>query len=394
MPSTTKGLLTINAGSSSLKVAAFRDDSLDRLGTVNVTDIGHAASVTSAVAGVRQTEALARLGDHHAALRAAVEVLERRLGQIEWTGVGHRVAHGRDYLRPQIIDVAVRSTIEALVPLAPLHQPHNLAGIAAAERLAPNALQVACFDTSFHRTIPDVAKRYALPYALSADGIEAYGFHGLSYEYIASVLPEHLGARANGRVIVAHLGSGASMCAMRERKSIATTMGFTPLDGLPMATRSGALDPGVVLHLLEGHKMSVAAVRDLLYSRSGLLGVSGISDSMKELVESSDRRAVEAVELFVYRAACAIGSLAAALGGLDAVVFTGGIGENSNAIRSQIACRLAWLGVEIDEPAHAGGRVVFSTPTSPVALCAVATDEEVMIARHVAELASVRSGRV
>ncbi len=379
-------LLTINAGSYSLKTAVFREDSLERLVAVEVTGIDHVATMTWSMGGDRQVEKLAGISDHDTALSAVLERLRQRLGRIEWKAVGHRVTHGFDCLQPRIVDTELRSYLEALIPLAPLHQPHNLAGITAAERLAPSALQVACFDTSFHRTIPDVARRYALPRELSADGIEAYGFHGLSYEYIASILPSHLGPRADARVIVAHLGSGASMCAMRERKSVATTMGLTPLDGLPMATRSGALDPGVILYLLETRKMDVADVRDLLYQRSGLLGASGVSDSMKELLASADRGAAEAVELFVYRGSRAIGSLAAALGGLDALVFTGGIGENSAPIRSRIVHQLSWLGAQIDERAHADGRAVFSDALSRVSLVVLPTDEEAMIARHVAAL--------
>jgi acetate kinase len=382
-------LLTINAGSSSLKVAVFRDDALERLGTILVTGLGHGATMTSTFAGPPERVervALDGAGDHDAALDRVLAALAQRLGPVTWRAVGHRVAHGRDHAGPRIIDDEARAALHALIPLAPLHQPHNLAGIAAAERLAPGALQVACFDTSFHRAMPEVARRYALPAALRADGIEAYGFHGLSYEHIASVLPDHLGATADARVIVAHLGSGASMCAMRARTSVATTMGFTPLDGLPMGTRCGDLDPGVVLYLLEARGHSVAEVRDLLYLRSGLLGVSGISDSMQALLASPARAAAEAVELFVYRASGAIGALAAALGGLDALVFTGGIGENSATIRSQIVRQAAWLGAEIDEPAHAAGRAVFSTATSAVALCVLPADEEAVIARHVAAI--------
>jgi len=379
----TPCIVTINAGSSSLKVGVFHARSLARLATVHVEQLGHAAMLHAWIDGVHQTAALDGTADHDAALSATVAWLDHRLGRMEWRAVGHRVTHGRHRLGPQLVDPALITALRALVPLAPLHQPHNLAGIAAAARLAPSAMQLACFDTAFHRSIPDVARRYALPHALSAD-VEAFGFHGLSYEYIASVLPSHLGARAEARVIVAHLGSGASMCAMRGRASIATTMGFTPLDGLPMATRCGALDPGALLYLLETRRLSIDELRDVLYLQSGLLGVSGISDSMKELVASPARSAAQAVELFVYRAAGAIGSLAAALGGLDALVFTGGIGEHSPEIRARIASATAWLGAELDERAHADGRAVFSTPASAVSLCVVPTDEELVIARHVA----------
>jgi acetate kinase len=336
-----KGILAVNAGSSSLKVAAFRADSLERIATVELDDLGDR--------------------DHDSAFADALP----KLGAHEWIAIGHRVVHGRELLGPHVVDAKLRAELETLIPLAPLHQPHCLAGIDAARRLAPHALQVACFDTAFHRTVPDVARRYALPAEYAE--IEAYGFHGLSYEYIASVLPDHLGPRARGRVIVAHLGSGASMCAMRDRTSIATTMGFTPLDGLVMGTRPGALDPGAVLYLIEQRGLTAAQVRELLYHHSGLLAVSGRSASMQVLLASHDRRAAEAVELFVYRATTAIGSLAAALGGLDALVFTGGIGEHSATIRDRITAGARWLG--------------------DFAVAAIATDEELVIARHAQILA-------
>jgi acetate kinase len=345
-----KQLLTINAGSSSLKVAAFDAVSLERIARVEVDGIGDREQP-----------------DHETALRAAFERLTNQIGVSEWAAMGHRVVHGGDLLGPRIVDAALRARLEQLVPLAPLHQPHCLAGIAAAEQLAPHAVQIACFDTSFHRSVPDVARRYALPHDFAE--IEAYGFHGLSYEYIASVLPSHIGERARGRVIVAHLGSGASMCAMRNGTSIATTMGFTPLDGLVMGTRPGALDPGVVLYLIEQRGFSAEEVRELLYHRCGLYGVSGISPSMYELLASHDRRAATAIELFVYRAASAIGSLTAALGGLDALVFTAGIGEHSAEIRGRITAASRWIG--------------------DFASCAITTDEELVIARYTQQM-SVR----
>jgi acetate kinase len=335
-----KGILAVNAGSSSLKVAAFRAESLERIATAELDDLGDR--------------------DHDAAF---AELLPK-LGAHEWIAIGHRVVHGRDLLGPHVITPKLRAELETLIPLAPLHQPHCLDGIDAARKLAPRALQVACFDTAFHRTVPDVARRYALPADYAE--IQAYGFHGLSYEYIASVLPDHIGPRARGRVIVAHLGSGASMCALRDRTSIATTMGFTPLDGLVMGTRPGALDPGAVLYLIEQRGMTAAQVRELLYHRSGLLAVSGKSASMQVLLAAHDRRAAEAIELFVYRAVTAIGSLAAALGGLDALVFTGGIGEHGTAIRDRITAGSRWLGD-------------FTVAT-------IATDEELVIARHASSL--------
>ena len=336
-----RGILAVNAGSSSLKVAAFRADSLERIGAAEVVDLGDK--------------------DHDGAF---AELLPR-LGAHDWIAVGHRVVHGRERLGPHVVDAKLRAELAALIPLAPLHQPHCLAGIDAARKYAPRALQVACFDTSFHRTLPDVARRYALPAEFAE--IEAYGFHGLSFEYIASVLPDRLGGRARGRVIVAHLGSGASMCALRNLTSIATTMGFTPLDGLVMGTRPGALDPGAVLYMIEQRGLTAAEVRDLLYHRAGLLGVSGRSPSMQVLLAAHDRRAAEAIELFVYRAVTSIGALAAALGGLDAIVFTGGIGEHSAEIRDRITAGARWLG--------------------DFAVATIATDEELVIAHHARVLA-------
>ncbi len=268
-----------------------------------------------------------------------------------------------------------------LVSLAPLHQPHNLAAIEALSKLHPALPQIACFDTAFHHTQSPVATAFALPRALSDQGIRRYGFHGLSYEYIASVLPHVLGPdTAEGRVIVAHLGSGASLCAMHSRKSVATTMGFTALDGLMMGRRCGAIDPGVVLYLLQEQKMPADAISDLLYDKSGLLGVSGISDDMRDLLASNDTRAREAVDLFVYRITRELGSLVAALGGLDALVFTAGIGEHAAEIRRRVCVEAEWLGIKIDEKANASGGPCISD--SHVSAWIVPTDEDLMIARH------------
>ncbi len=274
-----------------------------------------------------------------------------------------------------------------LVPLAPSHQPHHLAAIAALAKLHPNLPQVACFDTSFHHTQPEVAATFALPRRFTEEGIRRYGFHGLSYEYIASVLPDVIGSpSANGRVVVAHLGSGASMCAMRERKSVATTMGFTALDGLPMAQRCGSLDPGVVLYLLEQKRMTAAAVGDLLYHSPGLLGVSGMSDDMKTLLESDKSQAREAVDLFVYRICRELGSLVAALGGFDALVFTAGIGEHAPEIRRQVCEKSAWLGLQIDKAANAAGDPRLTEIDSKTSAWFIPTDEDLMIARHTSRL--------
>lgn len=330
------GVIAINAGSSSVKLATFS---------------------SGAAVARREIDDLPADGSGHAAAVA------RALADLGSTGadlVGHRIVHGGTRSGPAVVTPAVRDELERLVPLAPLHQPICLAVLDAAARLLPAATHVACFDTAFHRTIPEVARRYALPRE-HAD-IVAYGFHGLSYEYIASMLPAHLGATADGRVIVAHLGSGASMCAMRRRTSVATTMGFTPLDGLVMGTRPGALDPGIALYLIEERGLAASEVRELFYHRCGLLGVSGESASMKQLLASPAGPAREAVELFVYRCATAIGALAAALGGLDALVFTGGIGEHSEVIRTRIVEASRWLG--------------------RFAACAIATDEERIIAQQ------------
>jgi acetate kinase len=272
--------------------------------------------------------------------------------------------------------------LEALVPLAPLHEPHNLAPIRMALTLNPDLLQVACFDTAFHRTAPEVEQAFALPYALYEEGVRRYGFHGLSYEYIASVLPAQAPEIADGRVIVLHLGNGCSACALKARTSVATTMGFTALDGLPMGTRCGALDPGVALHLIQQKGMSAEALVDLLYRRSGMLGLSGVSSDFRELLASEDPRARFALAVFCYRAACEIGSLAAALGGLDGIVFTAGVGENAASVRAAICGACAWLGLEFDEAANREHRTRISTPGSRVAVYVIKTDENLMIARH------------
>ena len=297
--------------------------------------------------------------------------------------MGHRVVHGGvDYAGPVRITAEVVAKLERLVPLAPLHQPHNLRPIRALSARMPEVPQVACFDTGFHRAQPPLAQAFALPRELSEAGVRRYGFHGLSYEHIASVLPAHDARAAAGRTVVLHLGNGASMCAIAAGRSIATTMGFTALDGLPMGTRSGSLDPGVVLYLMDEHKMDARAIETLLYRRSGLLGVSGLSSDMRELLESEDPHAREAVALFCYRIGRELGSLAAALGGLDAIVFTAGIGEHAAAVREVVCRDAAWLGVKLDRAANARNGPMISTPDSRVAVWVIATDEESMIARH------------
>jgi len=304
-------------------------------------------------------------------------------GQVEAAAVGHRVVHGGTvFAGPVRIDCAVLDELEALCPLAPLHEPHNL----AIAHLAPSLPQVACFDTSFHHGQPAVAQRFALPGELHEAGVRRYGFHGLSYDYIASALRERAPAIASGRVVAAHLGAGASLCAMRDGKSIDTTMGFTALDGLPMATRCGALDPGVILYLLSERGMDARSIEELLYQHSGLLGMSGISGDMRQLLASKDRRAGEAVELFVYRICRELGALAATLGGLDGLVFTAGIGEHASEIRSRVCEGSRWLGVVLDAAANARGEECISAPASRVSVWVIPTDEERMIARQTIEV--------
>ena len=329
-------------------------------------------------------EYLAEGTTHEDALAALLRWLEGHFQDHRLIAAGHRVVHGGSlYTAPVRIDASVTAELRRLIPLAPLHQPHNLAAIAALAKLHPALPQVACFDTAFHHTQSEVATEFALPRRLAAEGIRRYGFHGLSYEYIASVLPDILGpAEADGRVVVAHLGSGASMCAMHRRKSVATTMGFTALDGLPMGSRCGNLDPGVVLYLIQEKGMTAQAVSDLLYHSSGLLGVSGLSDDMRALLASEDPHAANAVALFVYRISRELGSLAAALGGLDALVFTAGIGEHAPEIRRRACEQAAWLGVHFDEAANTAGGPRITIMGSRASAWMIPTDEDLMIARH------------
>jgi acetate kinase len=317
---------------------------------------------------------------HEAALRVLLRWLDEHFADHSLAAVGHRVVHGgRLYSAPVRIDAAVLAELRRLIPLAPLHQPHHVAAIEAIARSHPALPQIACFDTAFHHGQPAVAAAFALPRRLAEEGVRRYGFHGLSYEYIAGVLPDHLGPEAaEGRVVVAHLGAGASLCAMRRRHSIATTMGFTALDGLMMAQRCGALDPGVVLYLLQQKGMTAEAVGDLLYHESGLGGVSGISDDMRTLLASPDPRAAEAIDLYVYRITRELGSLAA----LDALVFTAGIGEHAAEIRRRVCADAAWLGIDIDAAANASGGPRISSPGSRISAWVIPTDEDLMIAQH------------
>jgi acetate kinase len=309
-------------------------------------------------------------------------------------GVGHRVVHGGlEYTKPVRVDAGVIAALEKYIPLAPLHQPHNLAPIRALLERLPQLPQIACFDTAFHRTQPAVAQAFALPKSITDRGVIRYGFHGLSYEYIASALPDHDARAAHGKVVVLHLGNGSSMCAMANGQSAASTMGFTAADGLPMGTRCGNLDPGVVLYLIDELKMDARAIEKLIYQQSGLLGVSGISSDMRTLQESSDPNARAAIDLYVYRIGRELGSLAGALGGVDAIVFTAGIGENSRSLRERVCRDAAWLGVELDEDANARNATRISADTTRVSAWVIPTNEELMIARHTRKLLSPQAER-
>ena len=383
-----RSILVINAGSSSLKFQVFAivDGGLERRVRGQMDGVGGRprlkASDGDGKSLVDRTYEASEVADLPAAIDA-VQAFLRSLGGFTLAAIGHRVVHGGpDFTDAVLIDPAVLDKLAHYQDLAPLHQPNNLAPIRLAMEIAPDLPQVACFDTAFHRGHAAHTDCYAIPRKLYDEGVRRYGFHGLSYEYIAERLHAVAPGVAAGRVIVAHLGSGASMCALQGGRSIESTMGFTALDGLPMGTRPGQLDPGVVLYLLDQKGMSVGAVTDLLYRGSGLKGLSGISNDMRDLVDSDDPRAAFAIDHFVHRAALSAGQLAAALGGLDAFVFTAGIGEHSPVIRARIAERLAWLGAELDPAANEAGETVISTPASRVALYVIPTDEELMIARH------------
>jgi acetate kinase len=387
-------LWVLNSGSSSIKSSIYRaaPAGAERpLSTIAVTGIGHTMRLRARDASGAPTVDRALTGaGHDEALTALIDVVLSHAETFRLVAAGHRIVHGGTrFAEPVLLTPAVIGALKALTPLAPQHQPFNLAAVEALGRRFPGLPQVGCFDTAFHRSQPALAITFALPRALSDQGIRRYGFHGLSYEYIARVLPDHLGAAADGKVVVAHLGHGASLCAMRGRKSIATTMGFSALDGLVMGTRSGAIDPGVILYLLQEQGMDAEAVSRLLYEQSGLLGVSGISDDMRELLDSAKPHAKEAIDLFVYRIARELGSLAAALGGLDALVFTAGIGEHAPEIRRQVCERAAWLGARIDLAANAAGGPKIGAKDSAVALLVIPTDEDLMIARHTRALAAV-----
>ena len=395
----SQALLVINSGSSSVKFAVYDvacdaafDSTLTRIANGRIEGIGSAprllawgqdgAPLEDKPIAVSADPVLGR----EDAFKQLFERLKRYAAGRTLLAAGHRVVHGGEkFTRPALVTPEVLAQLDGYKPLAPLHEPHNLSSIRAISSLLPELPQVACFDTGFHTTQPWVAQAYALPRHITEAGVKRYGFHGLSYEYIASVLPVHFGAAADGRVVVAHLGNGASLCAMKNRQSIASTMGFTALDGLMMGTRCGSLDPGVVLYLMSALGMTVQAVQKLLYEQSGLLGVSGVSGDMRAVEASETSEARQAIDLYVCRIGQQLGSLAASLGGLDALVFTAGIGENSAMIRRQVCRDAAWLGIELDEDAnqtHAPGARRISTAGSRVAAWVIPTNEELMLARH------------
>jgi acetate kinase len=391
-------LLVINAGSSSIKFAVYqRDEPSNQLvadATGQVEGIGSQPNFMvknpNGAVLVERTLSVDEVHDHTGAITIIRAWLAKYLTDGSLLAVGHRVVHGgQHYTAPVLIDAKVLKDLDDLISLAPLHQPHSLAVIRAFQEIMPAIPQVACFDTAFHRTQPDVAQRFALPRHFFDEGVRHYGFHGLSYEYIVSVLPTLEPSLASARIIVAHLGNGASLCAIQNGRSIATTMGFTPLDGLVMGTRCGSIDPGVLLYLMDHHGMDARALEELLYHQSGLLGVSGISSDMRTLLANDNPNAQEAIELFVYRIGREIGSLAAALGGLDALVFTGGIGEHSAVIRAKVCLQTTWLGLELDEAANEDHSTHISTLSSKVSAWVVETDENLMIANHTLRLVIV-----
>jgi acetate kinase len=381
-------ILVLNAGSSSIKFCLFRlqDGRAVRDLRGQVAGLGTSPRFTSRFEDGRSVDR--SLGDqpmsHAVALDRLLEAVQDGIDGDRIVGVGHRVVHGGlEFMAPIAVDEAILQRLDRYVPLAPLHQPHNLAAIRAMLARLPGVPEVACFDTAYHRTVPDVAQQFALPPRFAEAGVRRYGFHGLSYEYIASRLPQVDPRAAAGRTIVFHLGNGASMCAMQAGQSVATTMGFTAVDGLPMGTRCGSLDPGVVLFLMDELKMTAREIERLIYNESGLLGMSGVSSDMRALLASDAPSAAFALDVFTYRAGRELGSLAAALGGLDAVVFTAGIGENQAEIRERICGHGAWLGLELDVEANRRHGPRISTGASRVTAYVIPTDEESMIARHV-----------
>jgi len=385
---TTPGCIAVlNAGSSSIKFALYEaggDGALLLRGQVERLGLEPRLRARNAAGEVVLERRWPKGGlDHHGATVEILKLERDLLAGRPMIAFGHRVVHGGlDFAAPTRVDAGVMAKLKHLVPLAPLHQPHNLAPIEAIAAAAPHLPQIACFDTAFHRSQPAIAQAFALPRELSAAGVRRYGFHGLSYDYIVTRLRETAPQIADSRLIIAHLGNGASLCAVQEGRSVASTMGFTAVDGLMMGTRTGSLDPGVILYLMQERGLDAKGIEDLLYRRSGLLGVSGVSSDMRTLRQSTAPEAAEAIALFVYRIVREAGSLAAAMGGVDAVIFTAGIGENDGATRAEVAEGCRWLGLELAQGLTGRAAPCISTATSPVSAWIVPTDEERMIARY------------
>ena len=379
-------ILTLNAGSSSLKFALFDIANA----TVRLSVKGEAEKLDSTPHFIAEDAGGKSLADESwpgasfdAAIGKILDWATSHLGRDNLVAVGHRMVHGGpDHTQPERVTPDLLKALDAMVPMAPLHLPHNIAPIRAIAALRPSLTQVVTYDTAFHRTMPEVATRIAIPRRYEAEGVRRYGFHGLSYEYIAGRLAKIAPALAKGRTIVAHLGNGASLCALLNGNSVDTTMGFSALDGLVMGTRPGDIDPGVLLYLQERDGMSVQALEHMLYNESGLKGVSGISGDMRTLLASSDPNAKDALALFVFRMAREIGALTASLGGLDGLVFTAGIGEHAPEIRAMTMEKLSWLGAKLDAAANTRNAQIISTGDSKLAVLVIPTNEEEMIARH------------
>jgi len=387
----TQYILTLNAGSSSIKFALF-DNARNLAECVRgqVEGLGATPRLEAEAGGTQfldQAIGSAEATDHSSALAVILKLLEHRLGKISVAAVGHRIVHGgMDFNEAIVLDDDKLATLARLNPLAPLHQPHNLSAVRAAQAAFPAALQVACFDTAFHRAHPWVNDTYALPRELYEQGIRRYGFHGLSYEYVTARLRDVAPMHEAGRVVITHLGNGASMCAILGGQSVGSSMGFTALDGLPMGTRCGQLDPGVVLYLVNEKGMTIPQIEDLLYRRSGLKGLSALSQDMRELEAAGTPEARQAIDYFVFRTRRELGAMAAILSGLDALVFCGGIGENAWRIREQVCRGFEWLGIELDETHNQASDMIVSSERSRVRVFVIKTDEEMMIARHTARL--------
>jgi acetate kinase len=389
----TAHFLTLNAGSSSLKFALFEADGRApaQLARGQVEGLGTSPHL------ILHADARGKLEDrlvpkdeahaHETALQHILETLKKHFAAMQVEAVGHRVVHGGPhYAEPLVLRPDIIAELEEFIPLAPLHQPHNLSGIAAAHSAFPDAMQIACFDTAFHRSHSWVNDTFALPRALYEKGVRRYGFHGLSYEYVSARLGEIAPEVAQGRVVIAHLGAGASMCAVKDGRSVASTMSFSPLDGLPMGTRCGQLDPAVVLYLLDHEGMSSKEIGDMLYKKSGLKGLSGLSGDMRELEDASTPEAEQALDYYVSRIRQEVGGLAAAMSGFDGMVFCGGIGENSACIRRRVCEELHWIGIDVDEARNKRAETLISAASSRAKVFVIKTGEEAMIAKHTQEL--------